>query len=66
MKGHKPQSPNWSGVSSNFLRFEIKKRSVKKRKASIKTGRFFEIALKGGDNRNVTWENFDHLVFLSC
>ena len=66
MKGHKPQSPNWSGVSSNFLRFEIKKRSVKKRKTSIKTGRFFEIALKGGVNRNVTWENFDHLVFLSC
>ena len=29
---------------------------MKKRKASIKRSRVFQRALKGGDNRNVTWE----------
>ena len=33
-------------------------------KTSIKRGRVFQIALKGGDNRNVAWEKFDHSMFL--
>ena len=29
----------------------------------IKRSRVFQIALKGGDNRNVAWENFDYPEF---
>ena len=41
-----------------------KKGSVKKRKTSIKRSGIFEIALKGGENRNFAGENFDHSVLL--
>ena len=37
---------------------------MKKRKASIKSSRVFQIALKGRDNRNNTCEKFDHLMLL--
>ena len=33
---------------------------MKKRKTSIKRSRIFQIVLKGGENRNFAWENFDH------
>ena len=42
---------------------EIKKRIVKKRKTRIRRSRVFQIALKGGQNENVTWENSDYSVF---
>ena len=44
----KPQIPNWSGVSWNFIKFEIKKGSVKKRKTSNNRSSVFKIALEGG------------------
>ena len=28
--------------------------------------RVFQVALKGGENKNVAWENFDHSMLLSC
>ena len=37
---------------------------MKKRKTSIKRSRVFQIALKGGGNRNDTWEKFDHSMLL--
>ena len=33
---------------------------MNKRKASIKRSRISQIVLKGGENRNFAWENFDH------
>ena len=33
---------------------------MKKRKTSIKRSRIFQIVLKGGENRNFAWDNFDH------
>ena len=32
---HKPQNPNWRGVSWNFIKFEIKKRMWKRGKQGI-------------------------------
>ena len=32
-------------------------------KISIKRSRVFQVALKGGNNENVTWEKFDHSMF---
>ena len=39
---------------------------MKKRKTSIKRSRGFQIAFKGGNDRNVSWEKFefDHSMLL--
>ena len=33
-------------------------------KTNIKGSRVFQIVLKGGNNRNDTWEKFDHSMLL--
>ena len=43
-----------------------RKGSGKKMKTSIKESKVFQIALKGGESRNVAWENFDYSMLLSC
>ena len=43
-----------------------RKGSVKKMETSIKGSKVFQIALKGGESRNVAWENFDYSMLLSC
>ena len=47
-----------------FYKIRNKKGNVEKRVKSIKSSRVFQIALKGGDNRNVAWEKFDHTMLL--
>ena len=53
-----------TGVGSVEYKVLDKKGSVKKK--SIKRSRLFQKALEGGNNRNVAWEKFDNLGFLSC
>ena len=50
----------------NFINFEIKKGTGKKRRIGIKRNRLFQIALKGaGGNGNFAWVNFNHSMLLS-
>ena len=39
---------------------------MKKRKATIKRSKVFQIALKGEGNGNFAWECFDHSLLLPC
>ena len=49
-----------------FYKVRNKKRECEKRKTSIKEGRVFQTALKGGENTDFAWENFDYSMPLSC
>ena len=43
-----------------------KKGSVKKKKTTRRRSRIFQVSLKGEDDKNFPWENFDRSMFLSC
>ena len=61
----KPRSPNWSGVSWNFIKIKIKKGVQKKRKTSMRRRRVFQVALEDGQNINFALEIFDHSMVVS-
>ena len=42
------------------MKFEIRKRSLKKKKTSISRNKVFQIALNGEENSNFARKNFDH------
>ena len=53
----KPWIPNWGEVRWNFIKFV--KKGVEKRGKEAKE-------LKGAEDKNFAWENFDHSKSLSC